>query len=113
MCADCAFRPDSPERNQDERYENSDEDGLERVLSGVFLCHQGLRRLVRHHHPSGAIFEAPPSAYVPPDPPCKADGSPAEYCAGWAAEQRRRAQTEYFEPDLRSAEDLGTESAIG
>lgn len=94
MCADCAFRPDSPERRGDERYDNSDEDGLERVLGGAFLCHVGMRRLVRERHPSGAVLEAMPGAYAPPGIPCKADGSPAEYCAGWAAEMKRREESQ-------------------
>jgi hypothetical protein len=92
MCVDCAFRPDSPERQGDERYSNSDEDGIERVLSGTFLCHAGMRSRTRERHPSGALLEVLPGAYAPPSPPCKADGSPAEYCAGWAAERRRRAK---------------------
>lgn len=91
MCADCAFRPDSPERRGDERYDNSDEDGLERVVSGAFVCHVGLRRLVRMRHPSGHVVEAMPGAYEPPFPVRKADGSPAELCAGWAAARARLA----------------------
>jgi hypothetical protein len=94
MCADCAFRPDSPERNGDARYAHSDEDGLEDAINGVFVCHVGLRLLVRHVHPNGAVFDAPPGAYEPPDPPCKADGSPAELCCGWATERRRREREE-------------------
>ena len=92
MCSDCAFRPDSPERNHDPRYAHSDEDSFEAMLDGVFVCHQGLRRIVRQHHPKGAAVDAPPCAYAPAEPPCKADGSPAEYCAGWAAEQQRRGE---------------------
>lgn len=91
MCADCAFRSDSPERQGDERYAHSGEDGIEEVMGGTFVCHVGMRRLVRERHPSGAVLETMPGAYFPPSPPCKADGSPAEYCAGWAAEMRRRA----------------------
>jgi hypothetical protein len=90
MCADCAFRPDSPERQGDERYQHSGEEGIEEVLGDTFVCHQGLRRRVREVHPSGAVLDAVPGDYAPPSPPCKADGSPAELCAGWAAELRRR-----------------------
>lgn len=90
MCTDCAFRPDSPERQGDERYAHSDVDGIEQVMDGVFLCHNGMRRIVRERHPSGAVVEAMPGSYSPPSPPCKADGSPAEYCAGWVTERRRR-----------------------
>lgn len=92
MCHDCAFRRNSPERNGDERYQHSDEGGLDEVLGGTFLCHTGMRRLVREEHPSGAVLEAIPGDYRPGYPPRKADGSPPELCAGWAAEMRRRAK---------------------
>lgn len=90
MCSDCAFRPNSPERNGDERYAHSGEGGLDEVMSGTFLCHAGMRRLLREVHPSGAEIEAMPGAYAPGYPPRKADGSPPELCAGWAAEMKRR-----------------------
>lgn len=95
MCEDCAFRPGSPERSGDARYEHSDEDGLDDVMRGEFVCHQGMRRLVREVHPSGAELVACPGAYEPGDPPMKADGSPADYCAGWwAAKQRDKRDSE-------------------
>jgi hypothetical protein len=90
MCSDCAFRPDSPERNGDERYAHCGEDGIDEVMGGTFLCHTGMRRLLREVHPSGVVLEAPPDAYEPGDPPQQADGSPPELCAGWAAEMKRR-----------------------
>lgn len=85
MCADCAFRPDSPERNGDERYAHSDEDGLVDVVAGTFACHQGMRRLVRFRHPNGHVQELDVDAYAPPivAAPTMADGRPAELCAGW------------------------------
>ena len=90
MCADCAFRPGSPERSGDQRYAHSDEDGLEDALRGEFACHQGMHRRVRLVHPSGAVLELGEMCYAPPNPnrPARADGTPAELCAGWAAARR-------------------------
>lgn len=92
MCADCAFRPDSPERTGDERFAHSGDGEVDDLVNETFVCHQGLRRLVKWVHPSGAEFDPGPGAYMPPRPVCKADGSPADLCAGWAAEMRRRAK---------------------
>lgn len=96
MCADCAFKPGSPERQGDERY-NGDAEFLDRiVVNGErFFCHVGIRRAVRLVHPTGAVVEVPPGDYRPPivdGVPCKADGSSGDLCAGWAA--RRRAHLE-------------------
>lgn len=91
MCADCAFRPDSPERTGDDRYQHSDEDpaGLP-----SFWCHQGMRRPVRWRHPAGITVDAETDGYEPPvmvrggeSVPYKADGSPGDRCAGWTAHQ--------------------------
>jgi hypothetical protein len=89
-CHDCAFRPGSPEQLGDPRYRHSEEGGLEDVASDrtPFVCHQGMRRLLRQVHPAGVTVESPPSAYEPRirDPLVwKADGSLVEICAGWAA----------------------------
>jgi len=96
MCGDCAFKPGSPERQGDERY-NGDAEFLDRiVVTGErFFCHVGIRRAVKLVHPSGAEVEVPPGDYRPPiidGLPYKADGSPGDLCAGWAA--RRRAHLE-------------------
>jgi hypothetical protein len=93
LCPDCAYRPGSPERSGDERY-NGDAEFLNRIVETgeAFHCHQGIRRAVKLVHPSGAEVEVPPGDYRPPiigGVPYKADGSPGELCAGWAA--RRRA----------------------
>ncbi len=102
MCNDCAFRPDSPERQGDERYggDTVDLDGM--VWSGEpFYCHQGMRRIVIWRHPVGTKVDAGPDHYYdPPDDtlwPHKADGTPADICAGWAA--RRRAYERELEED--------------
>lgn len=89
MCPDCAFRKNSPERRGDEGYQGDTEflDGL--VMTGEpFACHQGIRRPVAWRHPSGAEIPGHPAGYAPPlhdGKPYKADGTPADLCAGWAA----------------------------
>lgn len=89
LCHDCAYKPGSPERQGDPRYTGDGEllDGL--VETGTsFFCHQGIRRIVKLAHPSGAEVEVPPGDYRPPivdGVPYKADGTPGELCAGWAA----------------------------
>lgn len=93
-CADCAFRPGSPEQQGDERFANSGDGELDDIIGGSapFLCHQGMRRQLRQVHPTGAVVEDAPGAYRPPvkgDRAWCADGEPAQICAGWVA--RRRA----------------------
>lgn len=83
-CFDCAYRNGSPERTGD------DEDWLlglpgERT---TFFCHQGIRRVLRYRHPSGIVLPTGPGDYDPPrgnGRVYRADGSPAEICAGFAA----------------------------
>jgi hypothetical protein len=96
LCGDCAYRPGSPERQGDERY-NGDQEFLDRIVATGerFFCHAGIRQAVRLVHPSGAevdLLALAPGDYRPPivnGIPYKADGSPGDLCAGWAA--RRRA----------------------
>ena len=94
MCAGCAYRPGSPERAGDPRHVG-DADELERIaVQSRFWCHQGIRRVTKWVHPSGAEAPGHPAAYEPVTValvPLRADGTPAELCAGWAA--RRRAVT--------------------
>lgn len=81
-CHDCAFRPDSPER----------EDGLPLEELPNFACHQGMVRVVGHEHPDGRYREALPGDYAPAihnGMALKADGTPADACAGHAQAQRR------------------------
>jgi hypothetical protein len=87
MCADCAYRPGSPERRGDETY-TGDVDLLEDlVISGApFYCHRGIRRIVAWQHPEGVEIPGHPGAYDPPivkSVPYRADGAPANLCAGW------------------------------
>lgn len=91
MCVDCAYRPGSPEKSGDPTYQG-DGDELERIArEDRFWCHQGTRRPVRWVHPSGVEVPGHPGSYRPPiigAVPYKADGSPSDLCAGWAARHR-------------------------
>lgn len=113
MCGGCAYRPDSPERRGDPRHV-ADADELERIAAtSRFWCHQGIPRVVRWVHPAGVVAPGHPAAYEPltvGPVPLRADGTPAELCAGWAA--RRRALTGRHHLDdsggTRPVEDLYT-----
>lgn len=84
LCGDCAYRKDSPEMQ--------DEHDRERLLDlpnggNPFWCHQGIRRPREYRHPSGKVIAGLLDDYRPPqidNRPYKADGSPADVCAGWA-----------------------------
>ena len=104
MCEDCAFRPNSPERQGVEGYENNDGgEGLaELVEKGEpFYCHQGMRKIVKWRHPVGAEIDGHPANFDPPivvGPmeqfvPMKADGTPADICAGWWARYAQGLKT--------------------
>lgn len=99
MCGDCAFRPGSPERTDDPTVSVGSEQ-LEQLVTGgtPFWCHNGMRRRVGSSVDLGdgrtvSVHEDDPSAFDPPmltgSPlgpiPYKADGSPADLCAGWTA----------------------------
>lgn len=93
MCADCAYRPGSPEKAGDPQH-RGDGEFLEHIAGAGerFWCHQGMRRPLLYRHPSGAEIPGHPAAYAPPivdGVPYQADGRPGELCAGWDA--RRRA----------------------
>lgn len=86
-CHDCAYRNGSPER----------EDGYEDELRDVagsgsrFACHQGMRRVIAWRHPDGRELPAGDGDYQPPIlglVAFKADGSPADLCAGWEAHRK-------------------------
>lgn len=97
MCADCACRGDSPEW----REERGEDLGMRSSIAGLhqlvatgrpFYCHQGMRRVVAERHPSGSERPRPPGDYAPGERggiPLKADGTPADICAGWAAMRAR------------------------
>jgi hypothetical protein len=96
MCADCAFRPGSPERSS----ELEEEALLSLPIAGQrFFCHQGIRRPTHYVHPEGHVVEADPSDYQPsvhpstPGVPYQADGQPALICAGWAAHNQKLERT--------------------
>lgn len=97
MCADCAFRPDSPERQGHELYQHNTDDDL-RALDH-FWCHQGMRKPAAYRHPYGITLDADHDAYGPPRlvisdgatriaVPFKANGAPADRCAGFEAWKR-------------------------
>lgn len=99
MCHDCAYRPDSPERNGEEGYSKNDYDELMTIVykGEPFYCHQGMRRITHwRHEPSGTVIEAHPGSYAPPieevggcQLPFKADGTSGDLCAGWFARYAR------------------------
>lgn len=97
-CGDCAYRPDSPESCGSE-----DVDGTLQLLQRIvengspFWCHEGIRRPLRWEHPSGVVVEGSAADYRPPivaGVPYKADGQPADVCAGWVA--RRAAHLRHM-----------------
>jgi hypothetical protein len=98
MCPDCAFRPGSPERRGEPGYQGTDGELDDFVANGSsFFCHQGIRKPVTLAHPSGAEVAGHPAAYDPPivgGVPYRADGSPGELCAGWAARRLKHMQRE-------------------
>jgi hypothetical protein len=91
-CHDCAYRHNSPERQAGEF------DHLEEVALNereVFVCHQGMCRVVGWRHPEiGELPYAGAGDYRPPisnGHAWLADGRPATLCAGWGAIGNRRA----------------------
>lgn len=98
MCADCAYRPDSPERTGDDRYKGSDEGELDEIVeSGRFYCHGGMRKIVAWvHPPTGTRVLVETDAYEPPvndGVAYQANGEPAALCAGWAARRLRKVSS--------------------
>lgn len=94
QCDDCAFRSDSPERTGDDRYVSTDDV----PVGQPFWCHRGMRKPVAWRHPAGIVVEVDGDFYEPPQRrvgrlgvPYKADGSPGDICAGWAARNREDA----------------------
>lgn len=87
-CTDCAYRAGSPERQ--------DDDGAipDYGRTSPFVCHQGMAKVARWVHPTGAVIVPDGDDYQPRQMSgCvwTADGRPAEYCAGWAAVNRIRS----------------------
>lgn len=91
LCVDCAYRPKSPEKLGHPDY-NGDAAELDRIAEqDRFWCHQGMRRPIYWEHPAGIRITGSPADYDPPIRdfiPHKADGSPADLCAGWRTRQR-------------------------
>lgn len=86
-CDDCAYRNGSPERTEGFTEELVDVAGT----GDVFACHKGMRRVVAYKHPDGRRIDAQPGDYQPPTigrVAFRADGTAADYCAGWEAHRR-------------------------
>lgn len=83
MCSDCAYRPGSPER--------ADNDGQppDYRVGDRFYCHDGMPSVVAWVHPSGAVTRVQERADYAPvmrsDRAWRHDGRPGVLCAGWAA----------------------------
>lgn len=98
MCADCAYRPGSPERMGTPAAAADGYDLDDLAIGGTrFWCHDGMRRILGLAHPSGEAWIAEDGRAVTHyDPPIdwqgiphRADGTPGSLCAGWEA--RRKA----------------------
>lgn len=101
-CSDCAYLANSPERRGEDGYQGDPESLEQMVRDGSpFACHQGIRKPVKYVHPSGAEVPGHPAAYNPPvidGVPYKADGTPADLCAGWSARRLAYMQREMNAP---------------
>lgn len=91
-CQDCAYRNGSPERS------GEDEDWLLELPGrrATFFCHEGIRRVLRYHHPSGLVLPAGAGDYDPPRGEgrvYRADGRPALICAGFDAHRAALTRT--------------------
>ena len=96
LCGECAYRPGSPESRSEEGYA-ADADLLDELVAtgAPFLCHVGIRLPLKWVHPSGAEIPGHPGGYDPPfldGIPYKADGTPADVCAGWLWRRVRETQ---------------------
>lgn len=103
MCGDCAFRPNSPERQAHPSVRGDWETLQDLVLSGEpFWCHDGLRLPVAWFHPPSLTWHvvADDIAYDPPQQrdahgiptPYRHDGRPGDLCAGWTAMRLHEVQ---------------------
>lgn len=98
MCADCAFKPGSPEHTGvDAAAYDADDLAMLVATDAPFWCHQGMRLITALRHPSGAVKPLPGNlAYDPPivnGVPYQADGTAGQGCAGLAARRRSKAIT--------------------
>lgn len=94
-CADCAYRPDSPERNGSDAYALSEPGELDRLVETgqPFWCHVGMRKPIAYEHPAGIRITAHEDHYQPPilnGVPYTAAGAAGSLCAGWLARRLRQ-----------------------
>ena len=107
-CADCAYSHGSAE--QQSAFDSENLSHIAASGDGVFFCHQGIAYVVRWRHPLGMVVEAELDAagavntYEPryataalngnlTSVPAKANGKPADICAGYAARRRLTLET--------------------
>lgn len=98
-CADCACRKDSPESRGVGDYQNKPAEFSVLVSAGVrFYCHEGMPAQSGHRHEDGreSAMPLPHHNYRPrvrrDGVPTKADGTPADICAGWAQLREQHLQ---------------------
>jgi hypothetical protein len=88
MCDSCAYRLSDPTRASAEWLDDNPHRD-----DGRFYCHQGLPQPIAWVHPDGRRVETPDSAdwqeTTIDGVPYRADGTPADLCAGWLAERKR------------------------
>lgn len=115
-CGDCAYRNDSPERRDGRTDELLDIAG-----SARFFCHQGMRRVIGWKHPVldpaieaffvDGMLPAGAGDYRPPIIDAvafKADGQPADLCAGWNAHRWALLEREVFDDPTQRVEATTT-----
>lgn len=99
MCSDCAYRPNSPERNG--KTTACDATKLEQLAANGtrFWCHDGMRKPIAWRHPKGMRMATVSDADGDYQPsivegvPYRADGQPGLLCAGWNARHRALTAT--------------------
>lgn len=84
MCGGCAYRPGT------DAWTCRTASDLPADTAKRFYCHEGARRILGYRHPDGTEIMLPPEEIDHKGDehdgrPFFRDGTPAPYCAGWAA----------------------------
>jgi hypothetical protein len=90
MCSGCAFKPGLAE--SDPIVANVVDRSMR---SQAFFCHHEVTAIVAWRHPAGFEKPAGPDRHTAPTNGwwgARADGRPAELCAGWMAAKRKQAK---------------------